>query len=428
MLSDVFRRKGEPIIQSLMDTDFYKFTMGQLICSKHPDVRVRFGFTNRMADLVQLGRIIPEGRLREELDHVRTLRFTRSELHYLRGTNEYQERMFREPYLEHLGALQMPEYDLEYLPDGNIRLEFDGKWSEDSYWEIPALEILNELRSEALLASMTHFERDARYAEGVRRLMEKVRSLRDYLGLTFIEFGSRRRWSRVWQRYVLNVLMNELPDQLIGTSNAVLAMEFGLLPSGTSAHELPMVYAALAAEATDFDDEAVRQSQQQMLDDWWELYGWGLSIALPDTYGSDAFFRAGGTFGEERLRTWKGSRPDSGDVIEYGEKRITEYRAIGVDPRAKMFLPSDGLEVPKMIALWQRFGLRIKTSFGWGTNASNDLGIKAISMVIKAIMANGRHTVKLSDNLAKAMGPPEEIHRYRRAFGYDSDFREECTY
>ena len=132
-----------PIIESLLDTDFYKFTMGQVILKHHPDVPVRFTFKNRTKG-ISLADVISEQDLRSELDYARTLRFSKTDLHYLRGTNEYGERMFREPYLEFLSQLELPPYELEKV-DGNYRLEFPGKWAEATYWEMYALAITKEL-------------------------------------------------------------------------------------------------------------------------------------------------------------------------------------------------------------------------------------------------------------------------------------------
>lgn len=409
-------RGHEPIIQSLLDIDFYKFTMGQLVFHRRGDVRVTYGLTNR-TKRVRLADHLDLGQLREELDHARTLRFSKTDLHYLRGTNEYGDRMFSEDYLEFLAGLQLPEYDLS-ADDGQLLVRFSGLWREAIYWETIALSIINELYSRSLLRGMSRFERDAVVAEGVQRLRAKIRTLREHPSIRFSDFGTRRRFSHRWQDYIVGVLAEELPAQFLGTSDTLLAMKHALLPMGTNAHELPMVYAALAE-----DDVQLRAAQRTVLDNWWDEYGWGLSVALTDTFGTDAFFS---DFTPDLAKAWKGVRQDSGDPFIFGEKAIEFYRNIGVDPAEKLIVFSDGLELPTILQLENRFAGRVKTTYGWGTNLTNDLGFDNLSLVVKVVAANGRPTVKLSDNLAKAMGPAEEVERYKRVFGYKSDLSVEC--
>ena len=413
-----------PIIKSLLDTDFYKFTMGQLVFQRYPDVEVAFGLINRSH--ASLARFIREDDLRRELDHVRSLRLNNSELHYLRGTNEYGERMFREDFLQFLRELELPPYDLERVGD-DYRLEFSGPWSKVTYWEIAALSIISELYYRSQLEEMSRFERDAIYAEGTARLLRKIKVLRQYPEITLSDFGTRRRFSGAWQDYLIGVLAEELPTQLRGTSNVLYAMKHGLLPMGTSAHELSMVAAALAFAGSGGDRpdaEILREAQNEVLHGWYDLYGSGLSIALTDTFGSDFFFR---TAPAEVARDWKGTRQDSGDPANYGEKALDWYRKHGVQPKDKLVVFSDQLRVELMIGLHWRFRGRIGHTFGIGTNLTNDLGLKPISIVIKTSRANGRSTVKLSDNLAKSMGDPEEVERYKQAAGYTNTAAVECV-
>ncbi len=421
-----------PIIQGPLDIDFYKFTTGQFIHHRYPDVQATFGFVNRSN--VRLADCVDAGELREQLSEARkVVRFGNSDLHYLRGTNEYGERMFKEPYLGFLRDLRLPSYDLEVV-DGNFRLEFSGVWAEVSYWETIALAIVAELYGRSLMKGLSRFERELVFAEGRMRLARKIRALRQYIDevrasgaadddpvITIVDFGTRRRFSFGWQREMVQTLAEELPQQFRGTSNVKLAADHNLLPMGTSPHEPQMIMAAIVGD----DDEAVMASQQRFLDEWWDEYGWGLSIALPDTFGSDFFFR---TARPDFARNWKGLRWDSGDAIDFGERAIRFYKDHGVDSREKLLIPSDGLEVDSIVKLARNFRGRITTSFGWGTNLTNDLGFKALSIVIKAMSANGRGTVKLSDNLAKATGRPEDIKRYKRIFGYTNAWREECRY
>jgi len=408
-----------PIIQSLLDVDFYKFTMGQMVFLRYKDVPVTYALTNRTRD-VRLADVVDQEELREELDHVRSLRFNNSELHYLRGTNEYGDRMFTEDYLEFLRALRLPGYELQEV-DGSFRFTFDGVWSEAIYWETIGLALLNELYYRSLMRSRSRFEQDLVYAEGKLRLAEKIRVLREHPEVEFVDFGTRRRFSREWQHYVDRTLAEEIPEQFVGTSSTESAMLHGLVPMGTSAHELYMVMSGLMSES----DDRIRASHNRVLKDWWDLYGWGLSVAVTDTYGSEFFFR---DMSEAQARAWKGLRHDSGDPFEFGERALCFYEDLGIDPKEKLLIFSDGLELDTILRLSKQFHGRIKLSFGWGTNLTNDLGFDPISIVVKAVAVDGRRTVKLSDNLAKATGTKEDIERFKRIFGHDHEHAEAVRY
>ncbi len=415
--------RDDPIIQSLLDIDFYKFTMGQLVFRCYRDIKVVFSLINRSG--VPLARCIRGSDLRRELDHVRKLHLNNSELHYLRGTNEYGDRMFGEDFLQFLRDMELPPYDLERVGD-DYRLEFSGPWPKVMYWETIALSIINELYYRAQLENRSRFERDAVYADGTARLLQKIQALRQHPDITLSDFGTRRRFSGLWHDYVIGVLKEELPHQLRGTSNVLYAMKHGLLPMGTSAHELPVVIAARAfagANGDRPDSEILSDAQNEVLRGWYGLYGSGLSIALVDTFGSDFFFR---TAPADVARDWKGTRQDSGDPSDYSEKAIEWYRRHGVQPENKLIVFSDQLHVELMIDLHRRLGGRIGHTFGVGTNLTNDLGLKPISIVVKISKADGRSTVKLSDNPAKAMGDPQEIERYKRAAGYTCTETAEC--
>jgi nicotinate phosphoribosyltransferase len=415
-----------PIVQSRLEPDFYKFTMGQLIWRRYPLVEASFSFTNRTRR-ARIGDIVDVGELREHFDHARSLMFTNTELHYLRGTNEYQQRMFDEGYLEFLRRLRLPDYHVE-RKGSDLEITFSGRWAEVTYWETLALSIVNETYYRTVLRSLSRFERAAVFAEGIRRLRHKISALRSSPEIVFSDFGTRRRFSGAWQQFVDETLREELnhgafQGQFLGTSNTYLAMITGVVPMATSAHELPMVIAGLL-DSGDADPQWLRQAQRQVLDDWWQQYGWGLSIFLPDTFGTDFFLTVATS---EELRRWKGFRWDSGDLVQFGDRIIRAYEQAGIDPKEKMLVASDALDLPVILEAQKYFAGRIRVSYGWGTGLTNDLldnvmvGDKwfgPMSLVIKPTHANGRPLVKLSDNPAKAVGHPREIARYKRAAGY----------
>ncbi len=422
-----------PIIRSRLEPDFYKFTMGQLIWRKYRDVETTFSFSNRTPK-ARIGEIVDVGELREHFDHARSLMFTDGELHYLRSRNEYEQHMFDEGYLAFLRQLRLPDYLVE-RNGSDLTVTFSGRWAEVTYWETIALSIINETYYRTLVRALSTSEREDIFSEGIRRLRHKIAVLRGRPDISLSDFGTRRRFSGAWQHYVDETLMQELnrgscEGQFLGTSNTYAAMTTGLVPMGTAAHELPMIIAG-TLDTGDADPEWLRCTQRQVLDDWWEQYGWGLSIFLPDTFGTDFFFTV---VTDEDLQRWKGFRWDSGDVFQFGERIIQAYERIGVNPNDKMLVASDALDLPLILDVQEQLGARIGLSYGWGTGLTNDLlgnvmigdrWFGPMSLVIKPTRANGRGLVKLSDNPAKAVGQPDDVARYKRAAAYrDREFVE----
>lgn len=410
----------DPIVRSLLDTDFYKLLMLQLIWSRHPDVRATFSLINR-SHHVRLADVVDEGELRAQLDHVRTLAFTNKELIWLAGNSFYgKTQMFNPGFIAWLRDFQLPEYELS-KKDGQYELHFHGPWTHTTMWEIPALAIVNELRTRAALRDQGRFALDVLYARAKAELWGKVERLRKLEGLALSDFGTRRRHSFLWQAWCVEALKEGVGGALLGTSNVLLAMNNDLEAIGTNAHELAMVAAALA----NTDDE-LRQAPYRVLDEWRHTYGGNLLIALPDAYGTRAFLKDA----PDWVADWTGFRPDSAPPIEGGEEIIDWWRSKGADPRSKLLVFSDGMDIDTIEQVHAHFAGRVRTSFGWGTNLTNDFKgclpsnghgngdvLAPISLVCKVTSANGRPAVKLSDNPDKATGDPAEITRYLRVFG-----------
>jgi nicotinate phosphoribosyltransferase len=406
--------KIDPIVRSLIDTDFYKLLMCQSVFRNKPDTQVTFSLINRTTS-IPLAELIDEGELREQLDHIRTLSLTRGESTWLRGNTFYGKRqMFRPDFMEWFENLRLPPYHLERVGD-QYELAFEGAWPEVMLWEIPALAVLMELRSRAVLHRMGKFELQVLYARAMTKLWEKVERLRNLPDVRIADFGTRRRHSFLWQDWCVQAMTEGLGDKFVGTSNCRIAKNRDLEAIGTNAHELPMVYAALADT-----DEALAEAPYKVLADWQEEHEGNLRIILPDTYGTKGFLDNA----PDWLAGWTGIRVDSGDPAEQAEIAIDWWKARGEDPREKMVIFSDGLDVDKIVELQAQFAGRVRPSFGWGTLLTNDFrgltpedSLAPFSLVCKAVEAEGRPTVKLSDNPRKAMGPEGEVARYKRVFG-----------
>lgn len=406
----------DPIVRSLLDTDFYKLLMLQMIRHLYPDVEATFALINRTTS-VRLADVIEENELRAQLDQARSLRFGKKELIWLAGNSFYgKAQMFSPDFIDWLADFRLPDYEL-HKSDGQYELRFHGPWTHTTMWEIPALTIVNELRSRAAMKGRGRFELDVLYARAKAKLWSKVERLAQLPDIVISDFGTRRRHGFLWQRWCVEALKEGLGSRFIGSSNILLAMDADLEAIGTNAHELPMVLAALAD-----GDESLAAAPYRVLADWQDHYGGNLRIALPDAFGTAAFLRNA----PDWLADWTGFRPDSAPPIEGGEQIIRWWREKGCDPRDKLLIFSDGMDVDSIEATYRHFHGRVRMSFGWGTNLTNDFrscapfatdGLDPISLVCKVIEANGRPAVKLSDNPAKATGEPDEIARYLRVFG-----------
>ncbi|GGE45509.1 nicotinate phosphoribosyltransferase [Agaricicola taiwanensis] len=411
--------KLDPIVRSLLDTDFYKLLMLQMIWRLHPDVDATFSLINRTLS-ARIAEDLDEGELRAQLDHARTIRFSKRELIWLAGNSFYgRTQIFSSDFLAWLKHFRLPDYDLRRV-DGQFELTFHGRWAETTMWEVPALAIINELRSRSALQQFGRFELDVLYARAKSKLWDKVQRLKALPGLKISDFGTRRRHSFLWQRWCVEALKEGLGQAFIGSSNVLISMEADLEAIGTNAHELPMVYAALAET-----DEELRQAPYRVLEDWQRYYGGNLLVVLPDAFGTASFLRNSPSW----VARWKGFRPDSAPPIEGGEAILQWWREHGEEPRDKLLIFSDGMDVETIEQTYRHFAGQVDMSFGWGTNLTNDFRglapipddrLDAISLVCKVISANGRPAVKLSDNPVKATGDPAEIARYLRVFGASS--------
>ncbi|TBR38956.1 MULTISPECIES: nicotinate phosphoribosyltransferase [Dyella] len=372
------------IITSLLDTDLYKFSMMQVVLHHYPasQVEYRFKCRNPGVDLVPY---IDE--IRDELHGLCSLRFTEDELEYLRSW-----RFIKSDFVDFLGLFQLNAKYVSIEPaasgNGEIEIRIEGPWLHTILFEVPLLSIINEV-----YFRNQHPQLDL--AEGRRRLREKIALLRDTPGFTdckIADYGSRRRFSREWHGEVVATLRDGLGPQLAGTSNVWLAWKMGLTPLGTLAHEYLQAHQALGPR--------LRDSQVAALETWAKEYRGDLGIALSDVYGLSAFLR---DFDMYFCKLFDGTRHDSGDPFAWGERVLAHYRANRVDPRNKVLVFSDGLDLPKVMELYRHFEGRCQLAFGVGTNLTNDVGPTPLNIVIKMIRCNGQPVAKLSDSPGKNM-------------------------
>ena len=373
------------IIESLLDTDLYKFTMMQCVLHQFPGAEVAYRFRCRNVG-VELGPYADE--IRDEIHHLCSLRFKDEELEYLAGL-----RFIKSDFVDFLSLFHLKEKYITVKADSEapngIDITIEGPWLHTILFEIPVLAIVNEVY-------FRHKMPVADEKEGMKRLRAKIDLIRnepDNDNLKITDFGTRRRFSRAWQTTVTETLIRELGrEKFAGTSNVDLARRYGLIPIGTMAHEYLQACQALGPR--------LRDSQVYGFEMWAKEYRGDLGIALSDVYGMDPFLK---DFDMFFCKLFDGARHDSGDPFLWGEKMIEHYRRNKCDPRGKTLIFSDALTVPRIIELYRRFNHRIGVGFGIGTNLMNDLGPEPLNIVVKMIRATGQPVAKISDTPEKGM-------------------------
>ena len=383
------------IVTSLLDTDLYKFSMMQVVLHHYPGAHAEYRFKCRNTgfDLVPY---IDE--IRAELRGLCSLRFSPDELAYLRGW-----RFIKSDFVDFLGLFQLNEKYVEIEPaasgNGEIEIRICGPWLHTILFEVPLLAIVNEVYFRNTQSNLDK-------AEGRRRLRDKIALLRDtpgYSDCKIADYGTRRRFSCEWQAEVVRALHDGLGEQFAGTSNVWLAWKLGLRPLGTLAHEYLQAHQALGPR--------LRDSQVAALETWAKEYRGDLGIALSDVYGLSAFLR---DFDMYFCKLFDGTRHDSGDPFSWGDRVLAHYEANRVDPRSKVLVFSDGLDVPKVMQLYDHFRGRCQLAFGVGTNLTNDMGPTPLNIVIKMVRCNGQPVAKLSDSPGKNMCDDEAYVAYLR--------------
>jgi nicotinate phosphoribosyltransferase len=387
-------------IESLLDTDLYKLTMMQAVLHNAPEANVAYRFVNRSSE-VDL-RPYCEA-INREIDALCELRFGKAELAYLSTLG-----FFRSEFLEFLRIFQLNREFIQVSEgDENLQISIKGPWLHTILFEVPVLAIVSEAYT------TTNFPAP-NLAEGRARIEEKVSTIKQAnvsAAYNITDFGTRRRFSRAWQCEVVKTLQAQLPDHFVGTSNVKLAMQFGLKPIGTMAHEYFQAYQALGRRLVD--------SQKDALQSWANEYRGNLGIALSDIVGIDAFLR---DFDLYFCKLFDGVRHDSGDPFTWGDKVLAHYEANGIDTHTKSLVFSDNLTIPKTLALFNYFHERAQLGFGIGTNLTNDLGYKPLSIVIKMTRCNEQPVAKISDEPNKIIcDDPSYLKYLRHVFKLEDD-------
>lgn len=376
-------------LKSILDNDFYKITMQNAVVQLFPNERVKYSFINRGKHH------FPEGfaeELRKAVNAMAEMKLTRDEKNYLRHTCPYLHL----PYLDFLGGYHYDPSEVSIRQDGaDLEVTVEGEWYRTILWEVPLLSLISEL-----YYTLNHLDRENDSAV-IERTLSKAAKL-ETLGVTYAEFGTRRRHSYHVHDLVVQALANNNSKKFIGSSNVHFAMKYGVKPIGTHAHEWFMFHGA---------EYGFKMATALSLEHWVDVYRGDLGVALSDTYTTDVFFRQ---FDKKFAKLFDGVRHDSGDPIEFANKTIAHYRKNGIDPLFKYIIFSDGLNLDKVAEITAACQGRIGISFGIGTNLTNDVGLKPMNIVMKLVAAQSVNddwvpTVKLSDERGKYTGDPKMI-------------------
>lgn len=401
---DIKQMRLPQIINSLLETDMYKFSMGQTIFHQFTSYKTTWTFKCRNKDVHFTDEMVEE--IKEQVQAFCQLRFTEEELEYLDNIT-----WIKGTYVDFLRLWQPRYEEFTITTDAPCGLAIDaaGTWLNTSMYEIPVLAIVNEVYFRMA------YDYDVLLKQFKRRLDEKVRLLEEdtYRLSDFSEFGLRRRLSAEAQEMAVKAIAEvELPadSHFIGTSNVYLAKKFNLKPVGTMAHEWIMC----TGQGNHKHNPAY--SNWYALDAWVKEYGILNGIALTDTITTDCFLR---DFQLTYATLFSGVRHDSGDPYEWGDKMIAHYNSLGINPRTKTLLFSDSLDFERATALYDYFKDKAKVAFGIGTFISNDTDEEPLNIVMKTTKCNGMDVAKISDVAGKGMCKnPDYVDYLNRCIDY----------
>ena len=377
------------VLTSLLDNDFYKFTMQCGVVQLFPKTKARYTFINRGKHE------FPEGvdkALRAAVDAMADLKLTKDEKAFLVKNCPYLSPL----YLDFLEGYRYDPSEVHITQEGNdLKVTVEGHWYRTILWEVPLLSIISELYYQLMNATAWT---DAQVIANTR---EKELLYKE-LGVVFAEFGTRRRHSYHVHDIVMRTLLEGYGSTFMGSSNVHFAMKYKVKPIGTHAHEWFMFHAA---------EYSYKMANALSLEHWVDVYRGDLGVALSDTYTTDVFFKQ---FDKKFSKLFDGVRHDSGDPIVFAEKTIAHYKKMGIDPLSKYIIFSDGLNPKKVQAITEACKGKIGISFGIGTDLTNDVGLRPMNIVMKLteVLTSDDEwvpTVKLSDEPNKHTGDPKMI-------------------
>ncbi len=396
-----------PVVRSLLENDLYKFTMWQALLHSHPGAIAEYSFVCRNKPTFPLAELADE--INAQLDYLCTLNFAEEELAYLRTLD-----FIKSDFVDFLSVFRFQRRFIEVKTDGEtLKIEAKGPLVHVMSFEIFVLYIVNELYFRKMPAGADILEvAQTRLAQKIKFLRSQRRALWHIQDpFTFFDFGLRRRYSADWHEELVRTLKQEIGEHFRGTSNVYLAKKYGITPIGTLAHEYLQAYQAFGFRLRDF--------QKAALEGWVQEFRGDLGIALTDVVGMDAFLA---DFDLYFAKLFDGLRHDSGDPILWGEKAISHYLKLNIDPASKRLVFSDSLSVEKAVHIYKHFHGRIPSAYGIGTNLVNDTPHEPLNIVMKITSCNGQPVAKLSDAPGKTLCEDQTFLAYlRQVFNHQKE-------
>ncbi len=395
----------ERIINSLLETDAYKFSMGQAIYHQFSDYKTTWTFKCRNENVHFTPEMVKE--IKRQIKLYCKLSFNEDELEYLNNI-----KWIKGSYVDFLRIWnpRYEDFEITNKADCGLSIETRGTWVNTSMYEIPTLAIVNEVYFRM------SYDYDKLLNSFKRRLNDKIDGLVSgkYRIGAFSEFGTRRRLSAEAQELAVKALIdnrdNYKDSSFVGTSNVYLAKKYGVTPVGTMAHEWIMC----VGQGNHKHNPAY--SNWYALDSWVKEYGVLNGTALTDAITTDCFLR---DFQLTFSTLFSGVRHDSGDPYEWGDKLIEHYKSLGIDPKTKTLLFSDSLNFEKATKIKDYFEGRAKVAFGIGTYIANDTDEEPLNIVMKTTLCNGMDVAKISDTPGKGVcKSPEYEHYLRRCIAW----------
>ncbi|MGE5437052.1 MAG: nicotinate phosphoribosyltransferase [Syntrophothermus sp.] len=387
------------IIKSFLDTDLYKLTMMQAILHRYKDVWAKYKFINRKSSIYKTGNIKEE--LIDEIKNLSEISLSNEEADYLSSL-----KYFQNDFIEYLKAFHLNPSHIKIEDDTKnpeqLDITIEGPWIETILYEVIILAIINEIAF-----SKRKNENSVKVGnEKIKKKVIRIKGLKEP-DFKVIEFGTRRRASFEWHGHLLKIFKDELRENFTQTSNVYYAMKYGLIPSGTMAHEWIQAHQVLT--------DNLIEHQKKAFQLWLEEYKGKLSIALTDTINMKSFLK---DFDKELAEQYIGCRQDSGSPFEWGEELIRHYENLTIDAKNKLAIFSDSLTIDKAISIYKYFKGRIKLGFGIGTHLTNDMGLTPLNVVIKMVECNKKPVAKLTDSKGKEIISNKEYYqKLKNTFG-----------
>lgn len=386
-----------PIVRSLLENDLYKFSMWQALLHSHPGAHAEYAFTCRNATEYPLSELKDD--VEREVSHLCTMYFKKEELDYLNSLV-----YIKEDFVNFLTIFRFQRRFINIEKRGEeLYIRAKGPLVHVMGFEIYVLYIISELYFRRLNSQGAVAEARRRLREKIDYIVAEQRCEDPAAPFILFDFGLRRRYSGEWHREVVETLTREMPNNFKGTSNVLLAKDFDISPVGTMAHEYMQAFQAFGIRLRDFQSAA--------LEAWVHEFRGNLGTALTDVITIDAFLA---DFDLYFAKLFDGLRHDSGDPYTWGEKIIAHYQKLRIDPMTKRLVFSDSLNLPKALAIHRYFKGRTQTSFGVGTNLTNDVGLTPLNIVMKMVSCNGQQVAKISDSPGKTTAGDETFMAYLR--------------